>query len=219
MHIPAHSGTGCDISAAASVARALVHDHVAAASPALAAVAAIGKDRSCGHQPGAYTVHPAVLDATTHTAAVLSGSQSATNEDQPAVTRIPAALDAFAAQTAGPDQAAGSGNWCCGALDALRPDGSVVTSFGLGAGAAHLAGFTAKVCRKRHTGNKFMQCCNAKCMLQRRAMMSRPWPSYDIITSSGENSFFALSPVARQAQSFPSHCCACPVDANLSPCR
>ena len=154
--------TACKAVPAASTVRALVRNHAAAAAPALAAVAAIGKDRSHGHQPGAYAVHPAVLDATTHTAAVLSGNQSP--EEGPAVTRIPAALDAFAAQTAGPDRAAGSGEWCCGALDALRPDGSVVTSFGLGAGAAHLTGFTAKVCRKRHIVYKFMQCCNAKCM-------------------------------------------------------
>lgn len=156
-HMPCHAAgavrtsirpvTACKVVAAASTARALVRNHAAAASPALAAVAAIGRDRSSGHQPGAYAVHPAVLDATTHTAAVLSGSQSPATEDQAAVTRIPAALDAFAAQTAGPGQAAGSGKWCCGALDALRPDGSVVTNFGLGAGAAHLAGFTAKVCK------------------------------------------------------------------------
>jgi hypothetical protein len=137
----------CETVPAASTARALVQDHTAAAAPAPAAVAAIGKDGSCGQQPGAYAVHPATLDATTHTAAVLSGSQAPANEGQAALTRIPAALDAFAAQTSGPDQVAGSGKWCCGALDALRPDGSVVTSFGLGAGAAHLAGFTAKVCR------------------------------------------------------------------------
>lgn len=168
--------TACKAVPAASPARALVRNHAAAAAPALAAVAAIGKDHSHGHQPGVYAVHPAVLDATTHTAAVLSGNQSPAAEEGPAVTRIPAALDAFAAQTAGPDRAAGSGEWCCGALDALRPDGSVVTSFGLGAGAVHLAGFTAKVCKKRHIVYKFMQCCNAKCMLQQGAMMSRSSP-------------------------------------------
>ena len=58
-------------------------------------------------------------------------AQSTATEDHPAVTRIPAALGAFATQPSGADEAAGSGKWCCGALDALQPDGSVVTSFGL----------------------------------------------------------------------------------------
>jgi hypothetical protein len=132
---------------AARAARAAVHTAVAAVS-ALPAVAVIGRDCSYGHQPGAYGVHPAVLDATTHTAAVLSSTaQSPTAEDQPAVTRIPAALAAYMTQPTSADEAAGSQKWCCGALDALQPDGSVVTSFGLGSGAAHLAGFTAKVCK------------------------------------------------------------------------
>ena len=143
-------GTGCGVLPAASSAQALVQKSATAVAPAPTAVAAIGKGRTYGNQPGAYAIHPAVLDATTHTAAVLSGNQSSAIEDQPAVTRIPAALDAFVAQTSGPNQAAGSGGWCCGALDTLRPDGSVVTSFRLGAGAAHLAGFTAKVCRNWH---------------------------------------------------------------------
>lgn len=127
----------------------------AAAPPALSAVAAIGTNSSCGQQPGSYGAHPAVLDAMTHTAAVFSGStamypDAQDSSLQPAVTRIPVALDAFlavqpAAGSGKQDDDAGSWKWCSGALEALRPDDSVVTSFGLGVGAARLAGFQAKV--------------------------------------------------------------------------
>lgn len=121
----------------------------AAAAAALSAVAVIGTDVSYGQQPGSYAVHPAVLDAVTHTAAVFSGaSQPADAADQqPAVTRIPAALEAYAASSMeSAEAAAGSRKWCSGTLEALQPDGSVVTSFNLDSGVARLAGFQAKVC-------------------------------------------------------------------------
>lgn len=141
--------TACAAQPPASAAHAALQKDTTP-TPALSAVAAIGTDASCGQQPGSYAVHPAVLDAATHTAAVFSGSSQSSNiEDHPSMTRIPAALDAFAAQQAAADAAAGSGKWCSGTLEDLRPDGSVVTSFDLGAGTARLAGFQAKVCIPR----------------------------------------------------------------------
>lgn len=125
----------------ASAARAALQQLSATASPPLAAVAAIGVDRGCGQQLGSYAVHPAVLDSATHTAAVFSAANSSTAV-APAVTRIPVALEAYCAA---PHQEAGRRKWCSGALEALRQDGSVVTSFSLGGGAARLSGFQAKV--------------------------------------------------------------------------
>lgn len=131
----------------ASAARTALHAS-AAVAPALAAVAAIGPYRSFRQQPGSYAVHPAVLDSATHTAAVFSAASP--SEAASAVIRIPVALEAYstavaARPAAGSDVAAGSGKWCSGALEALRPDGSVLTSVSLGGGAARLLSFQAKV--------------------------------------------------------------------------
>ncbi len=128
----------------ASAARTALHAS-AAVAPALAAVAAIGPYRSFRQQPGSYAVHPAVLDSATHTAAVFSAASP--SEAASAVTRIPVALEAYSAArpAAASGVAAGSGKWCSGALEALRPDGSVLTSVSLGGGAARLSSFQAKV--------------------------------------------------------------------------
>ena len=95
-------------------------------------------------QSGGYMVHPAVLEASTQTAAVFAAT--AGPEDSQ-ITRIPAALDAFCP----PADAAGADSWCSGTLEGVLPTGTVVTSFSLAAGssavAARLTGFQAKVVR------------------------------------------------------------------------
>lgn len=129
---------------------AVLHAPLQQATP-LEAVAAMASCRQ--QQPDAYVVHPAALDAATHTAAVfstISERSSDTTAEAAAVTRIPVALAAFGAAVGQPVQGSGQQRWCSGALRAVHPDGSVVTDFNVtDAGAAHLSGFIAKVCSLR----------------------------------------------------------------------
>lgn len=102
------------------------------------------------HQPGGYGVHPAVLDAATHTAAVFASAES--SEDAH-FTRIPAALDAFCGASA--TVLSQSNVWCTGTLEGLLSSGTVVTSFHLASEtsvtAASISGFQAKMI-KAHPG-------------------------------------------------------------------
>ena len=97
-------------------------------------------------QPGGYGVHPAVLDAATHTAAAFASAES--SEDAH-FTRIPAALDAFCAASATVTSHAIV--WCTGTLERLLSSGTVVTSFHLASEtsvpAASISGFQAKMIR------------------------------------------------------------------------
>ena len=100
-------------------------------------------------QPGGFSQHPAALDAATHTAALFA---AADDYSAPAVTRVPAALDAFRSGTAAEhSQSQHSTGWCVGSLQAMSPWRTVITSFGLApddaiaAAGAQLCGLQAKV--------------------------------------------------------------------------
>ena len=100
-------------------------------------------------QPGGFSQHPAVLDAATHTAALFAAADDTSG---PAVTRVPAALDAYRGLTAPQQQSQQQWRgWCVGSLQAVLPSRTVVTSFGLACNedaaiaGAHLCGFQAKV--------------------------------------------------------------------------
>lgn len=92
------------------------------------------------HQNGGCIIHPAVLDAMTHTAATMQSSQ----ESEKGLTRIPVAFCALAVP---PSQAIESRSYAChGHFTGLLKSGIAVTNFGM---AAHtnvqLNGFQAKV--------------------------------------------------------------------------
>ena len=96
-------------------------------------------------QPGGFADHSAVLDAATHTAALFAAAKA----DEAAVTRVPAAVDAFwSGSRTGPQHRSG---WCVGSMEAVLPSQTVITSFGLASGhgttpaGARLCGFQAKV--------------------------------------------------------------------------
>lgn len=126
-------------------AAAVLLDSKGLATP-LAAVAALPASPP-QQQPGSYTIHPAALDASTHTAAVFSTLSEARDQSDAAVTRIPVALAAYSTAPGQPLREGGKQAWCSGALEAVQPGGSVVTGFGLAAATtACLSGFVAKVC-------------------------------------------------------------------------
>ncbi|KAK9803914.1 hypothetical protein WJX72_004698 [[Myrmecia] bisecta] len=109
------------------------------------AVASVALQPVLGEQPSGYTMHPAVLDSCTHTAAAFAASRGASSEG---LTRIPAALEAFSARkSASPTTTA----WCRGTLQQMLADGSVLTSFAIliaqAAPAVTISGFLAKVVR------------------------------------------------------------------------
>lgn len=112
----------------------------------LAAVANLEPADNAG-QPDSYVVHPASLDATTHTAAVLSTLLAPSSlSAEAAVTRIPVALEVYGA----PQQqlSRGQETWCSGVVEAVQTDGSVVTGYGIAPAcltSARLSGFVAKV--------------------------------------------------------------------------
>ena len=126
-------------------AAAVLLDSTEAAMP-LAAVAALA---ACPpqQQPGSYTIHPAALDTSTHTAAVFSTLSAARDQSDAAVTRIPVALAAYSTAAGQPPrEGAEQRAWCSGVLEALQPGGGVVTGFALAAATtACLSGFVAKV--------------------------------------------------------------------------
>ena len=98
------------------------------------------------HQPGSFLVHPAALDAMTHTAAALQGSQAA----EAGVTRIPVGVSALLApKPALTVQPSVAQRWCQGMLAGMLADGAALADFAMSAGSAsasvQLAGFQAKV--------------------------------------------------------------------------
>ena len=98
-------------------------------------------------QPDGYLVHPAMLDAATHTAAALQSSQRA----DAGVTRIPVGVDALLAPACadeGTPRAAQ--HWCQGVFSGMSADGAALTSFtmapaGSGSPGLQFSGFRAKV--------------------------------------------------------------------------
>lgn len=97
-------------------------------------------------QPDSYVTHPASLDATTHTAAVLATlSAPSSVSAEAAVTRIPVALEVYGT----PQQhlVYGQQTWCSGVVEAMQADGSVVTGYSIATACltmARLSGFVAK---------------------------------------------------------------------------
>ena len=95
------------------------------------------------HQPGGYLMHPAMLDAATHTAAVLQAAQQA----EQGVTRIPVGAHTVLAPPA-TAVARPAPRWCQGRVAGLEADGTALADFMLAASShssVQLAGFQAKV--------------------------------------------------------------------------
>ena len=100
-------------------------------------------------QPDGYAMHPAVLDALTHTAAALQSSQ----KSETGVTRIPVGVHALLAPAAAAGTTAAplrtAQQWCQGAFAGMSADGAALTNFrmaaGSGTGSLQLCGFQAKV--------------------------------------------------------------------------
>jgi acyl transferase domain-containing protein/NADPH:quinone reductase-like Zn-dependent oxidoreductase/acyl carrier protein/NAD(P)-dependent dehydrogenase (short-subunit alcohol dehydrogenase family) len=126
----------------------------AAAASAHPAVNATGQLSSSalltqGQQPDSFTTHPAILDAMTHVVSALQSKESSTAEAA-AVTRVPAAIDAFL--SAAPGEKATSLSNCSGAFEELLSDGTAVSSFRAisekaEATSAAIGGFHAKPVR------------------------------------------------------------------------
>ena len=98
-------------------------------------------------QPDGYAMHPAVLDALTHTAAALQSSQ----KSEAGVTRIPVGVHALLAPAAAAVTAAAplraAQQWCQGTFAGMSADGAALTNFQMaaGSGSLQLCGFQAKV--------------------------------------------------------------------------
>ncbi len=91
-------------------------------------------------QPGGYLMHPAALDAATHTAAALQASQ----QSEEGVMRIPVGVHALLASGAA---AASPHLWCQGRFAGMAADGAALADFASaarGSNAVQLAGFQAK---------------------------------------------------------------------------
>lgn len=103
-----------------------------------------GAELLLGQQPEGYLLHPALLDAATHTAAALQASQRA----EAGVSRIPVAVGALAAgEGAGAAPLRAACQWCKGVFGGMLANGTAVTSFGLaasGSTTAHLTDLQAK---------------------------------------------------------------------------
>lgn len=110
----------------------------------------VGGELLSTQQPEGYIMHPALLDAATHTAAALQASHA----EEARVTRIPVALGALvaaadnaaAASAASPPLLHDAAQWAAGVFGGLSADGSTAsTSFSLtGRSALQLSGFQAK---------------------------------------------------------------------------
>lgn len=92
-------------------------------------------------QPGGFLMHPAALDAATHTAAALQASQQA----EEGVMRIPVGVNALLASSS--VAAACEQHWCQGLFAGMAADGSALADFAAASGArsgVQLVGFQAK---------------------------------------------------------------------------
>lgn len=97
------------------------------------------------HQPGSFLLHPAILDATTHTAGALQNSK----KSEEGVTRIPVGMVAFSAPPE-PAKHVSSSNeviyTCHSQFTGFHTDKSAVTDFYLAAhGSLDMKGFQAKI--------------------------------------------------------------------------
>ena len=91
-------------------------------------------------QPSGFLMHPAALDAATHTAAALQASQQA----EEGVMRIPVGVSALLASRLA---TAGEQQWCRGLFAGMAADGSALADFAAASGArtgVQLVGFQAK---------------------------------------------------------------------------
>lgn len=92
-------------------------------------------------QPGGYLMHPAILDATTHTAATLQGTQ----KTEAGITRVPVGVHALLARSVPLGRTAR--HWCQGTILASAGNGVALTNFAMavsGDSGIYISGFEAK---------------------------------------------------------------------------
>lgn len=121
----------------------------ASAQPAVNAIGQLSTSAllTQGQQPDSFATHPAMLDTMTH---VVSALQGQGESKEAAVTRVPAAIDAFFSAAAG--EKAAADQCCSGAFEGLLSDGTAVSSFRsvtekAEATSAAIGGFYAKPVR------------------------------------------------------------------------